>query len=220
MTKEIRQIKAQIREDLGKGASRALRNEGKIPAILYGADKPEVKITIDLKELLQEYNTGKFRARLYELDLGKEKQRVVSKDVQLHPVTDVPLHVDFMRVNPGQKIKVFITIRFLNADKSPGIKRGGVLSIVRRKIELLCDVDSIPEILEYDLTGKMIGDSIHVSMLNLPEGAKPTITDRDFTIATIVGRKIQTASEAEGEDEEGSEEGQGKEGSSEDSSEE
>ena len=140
--------------------------------------------------------------------MAGKKERVLPRQIQLHPVTDVPLHVDFMRVTEKTKIVVQVPVRFLNADKSPGIKRGGVLNVVRRDIELLCTAANIPSEIVADLDGMQIGESVHVSSVSIPEGAVPTITDRDFTIATIVGRGAAKAATAEGEEEGDDEEGE------------
>lgn len=189
-------ISAELREEAGKGIARSLRREGKIPAIIYGGGKKEVKISLNLKELTTEYNRGHFTSKIYVLDAGKEKFRVLPQNVQSHPVTDVPEHADFIHVEPGSEIKVKVKVLFRNSDKSPGIKRGGVLNVIRHDVELFCREDRIPTKIEIDLSGLQIGDSIHISSVKLPEGARPTITDRDFTIATIVGRMKDEAEEA------------------------
>ncbi len=189
-------IGAELRENSGKGISRSLRRQGRIPAIIYGGGKKEVKISINIKELVTESSRGHFTSKIYTLDTGKEKFRVLPLDIQVHPVTDVPEHADFIHVEPGSKIRVKVKVMFRNADKSPGIKRGGVLNVIRHDVELICSEDKIPTKLELDLTGLQIGDSLHISNVKLPEGSSPTITTRDFTIATIVGRMKDEVEEA------------------------
>lgn len=223
MAKEKPVLIAEKRENKGKGASRALRREGKIPAIIYGNKADEVSISTNLKEIQKEYLKGNFTSRVYEIELGKEKITVLPRDVQLHPVSDVALHADFQRVDNDTKVHVLIPVHFLNREKSPGLKRGGVLSIIRREVELICRADSIPEFLELDLEGVKIGESLHSHSVKYPEGVEPAITDRDFTIATIVGKtaKDEILEPAEGEeaDAEGAEAEGGEEASSEEASE-
>jgi large subunit ribosomal protein L25 len=189
-------ISAKLRENTGKGVARTLRREGRIPAIIYGGGKKEVKISLDIKELVTESGRGHFTSKIYSLDTGAEKFRVLPLDIQVHPVTDVPEHADFIHVEPGSEVRVKVRVLFRNVDKSPGIKRGGVLNVIRHDVELLCREDRIPTKLEADLSGLQIGDSIHISNITLPEGSRPTITTRDFTIATIVGRMKDEAEEA------------------------
>lgn len=214
MAKERPVLKAEIREQSGKGASRALRREGKVPAIIYGNKKEEISVATDQKELQKEYLRGNFTSRIYDLEVGKDKISVLPRDVQLHPVSDVAIHADFQRVENDTKVHVLIPVHFLNRDKSIGLKRGGVLSIIRREIELICRADSIPEYLEIDLDGLKIGESLHSHSIKYPEGTHPAITDRDFTIAVIVGKTSQDELEeaapvgeadAEGGEEESSE---------------
>lgn len=203
---EIVILKAEPREDSGKGASRSLRRQGRIPAIIYGANKDEVKISTELKEIYKQFLRGNFSSKLVDLEIGKEKIRTIPCAVQLHPVTDVPMHADFLRVTDSTKVHVFVKVKFLNHEASPGLDRGGVLSIVRRQIELVCRADSIPSELEIDLSGLDIGESVHSHSVKYPEGTHPLITDRDFTIATIVGRTAEEEEEApaaEGEAAEG-----------------
>lgn len=196
MSAVVGTIKAELRESTGKGGARSLRREKRIPAIIYGGGKKEVKISLDIKELVTESNRGHFTSKIYFLDTGKEKFRVLPLDIQVHPVTDVPEHADFIHVEPGSEIRVKVKVIFRNSDKSPGIKRGGVLNVIRHDVELICREDKIPKKLELDLSGLQIGDSLHISNVSLPEGARPTITTRDFTIATIVGRMKDEAEEA------------------------
>jgi large subunit ribosomal protein L25 len=196
MSAVVGTISAELRDNTGKGVARTLRRDGRIPAIIYGGGKKDVKISLNVKELATENNRGHFTSKIYVLDTGKEKFRVLPMDIQLHPVTDVPEHADFLHVEPGSEIRVKVKVLFRNADKSPGIKRGGVLNIIRHDVELYCIENKIPKKLEVDLSGLQIGDSVHISSITLPEGARPTITNRDFTIATIVGRMKDEAEEA------------------------
>lgn len=196
MSEVVGSISAQLRDGKGKGAARALRREGRVPAVIYGGGKKEVNLSLNLKELSTEYGRGHFTSKIFVLDTGKEKFRVLPIDVQTHPVTDVVEHADFMHVEPGSEIRVKVKVIFRNADKSPGLKRGGVLNVVRHDVELICPENKIPKKLELDLANLQIGDSLHISNVQLPEGARPKITSRDFTIATIVGRMKDEAEEA------------------------
>ena len=199
MLDKVVTFQAQTRENTGKGPARRLREDGKIPCVLYGMKKNTIILTLDEKALHQEFKKGGFTSRIFalEADGKKEKQHVLPKAVQLHPVTDMIEHVDFLRVNKDSHVSIFVKVHFLNKDKSPGLKRGGVLNIIRRRIELMCKADSIPENIEVDLSGMQIGDSIHISSISLPEGTAPTISDRDFTIAAIVGRVAKTEDDDE-----------------------
>lgn len=185
---QVLSLEAETRENAGKGVARALRREGKLPGIIYGKDKKEIRIATDFNTFNKLYQKGHFTSHIVELNVDGNVIRTLPRDVQVHPVTEAPLHVDFQVLEKGKKVKVGVQVVFRNADRSPGIKRGGVLNIVRRDIELLCDPDNIPTKLEIDLTGKQIGQSVHVSHIALPEGCEPTITDRDFTVATLTGR--------------------------------
>ncbi len=213
---ETLKLDAEIREDTGKSAARAIRKQGRIPGIVYG-DGKEVKISLEHKPLALAYSKGGFRSKVVELNTGKEVLRVLPREVQLHPVTDRPLHVDFLKIPEDKKVKVRVKVQFINREKSPGIKRGGILNIVRRTVELLCDANNIPEILIADLEGLQIRDSVHFSSLEVPEGVTPVIDDRDFTIATIAGRikkeEVEAAPVAEGAEAEaeGDSEGEGAE---------
>lgn len=182
---ELPTFSALPRSRAGKGASRAVRRDGRIPGVIYGGKKPPELISLETKEIVKAYSTGKMKSRLYQVMVDGKPTRVVPRDVQLDPVFDRPLHVDLFRVEEGAKIALMIPVHFLNQPASPGIKRGGVLNIVRHEVELLVDPDHIPPFLEADLTGLEINDSIHISAIKLPEGARPTIQGRDFTVATI-----------------------------------
>lgn len=202
-------LKVEMRERTGKGGARATRRAGMVPGIIYGTGYDSVPIAIDGKQLGLEYRRGGFFTRLYDVAVGKDKMRVLPRDVQVHPVTDAPLHIDLMRLTADAQINVDVAVRFLNDEESPGLKRGGVLNVVRHTIELVCRADSIPEIIEIDLTGTEIGDSIHISAVSLPDGVTPAITDRDFTVATVAAPTVirdEAAEAAEGEEGEEGEE--------------
>jgi large subunit ribosomal protein L25 len=217
---EISEIKAAARDQLGKGSSRATRREGRVPCIIYGDKNAPQAITVDDKDLWLEVRKGQFLNTIYMLDVDGKPERVIPRDIQLHPVRDVPVHVDFLRLGEGAKVTVEVPVQFLNEEDSPGLKRGGALNIVRHNIELRCLAEAIPERLVADLAGLDIGDSLHVSAITFPEGVELTIADRDFTVATVVGRMAEVVDEApeegvEGEEGEG-EEGEGAEGEGED----
>jgi large subunit ribosomal protein L25 len=180
----ITTIGATARDRAGKGAARATRREGRIPAVIYGDHKEPVLISLDPREFDRVLRREGFFAKLLDVTLDGASHRTLPRDVQFHPVTDKALHVDFMRVGPKTRINVGIPVHFINQDKSPGLKRGGILNVVRHEIELVCSADNIPEYLTIDLEGFDIGDSIHLSKLQLPEGTSSAI-DRDFTIASV-----------------------------------
>ncbi|MGB8840651.1 MAG: 50S ribosomal protein L25/general stress protein Ctc [Aliidongia sp.] len=183
---EIITLEAQARDRVGKGAARATRRAGQIPAVIYGDGKPPVTISLDPKIITRVFLRGGFQSHLIDLQLDGATHRTLPRDVQLHPVTDAILHVDFVRVGAGTRTHVNVAVVFDNQDKSPGLKRGGVLNIVRHEVELICAADAIPERVHVDVSGYDIGESIHISAVQLPEGTVPAIADRDFTIATIV----------------------------------
>ena len=177
---------AERRETAGTGPARALRRAGKIPAIVYGGHEKPLQVALTFKEVKRQVTTNaRFFSSVVELDLDGEKVRVLPREAQLHPVTDDPLHVDFMRAEAGALVTVGVPVRFINEQQAPGLKRGGVLNIVRREVELLCPADRIPAEIVADLSGLDINESLHISAVQLPEGVRPTITDRDFTIASI-----------------------------------
>ncbi len=204
-------IAAERRERAGKGPARAARRAGRVPGVIYGAKKDPAMVTLDPRELDRELNTGGFMATIYDVQIDKDKERVLPRDVQFDPVTDRPIHVDFLRVSATTSVTVQVPVNFLNEEESPGLKRGGLLNVVRHEIEMICRADAIPSAVEVDLTGLDIGDSIHISMISLPDGVAPTITDRDFTVATIAAPTVaQEAEEAEeGEELEEGVEGEG-----------
>lgn len=179
-------LSAEAREGVGKGASRALRNSGRVPAVLYGDNKEPEAIHVEEKALVKALMTGHFFSATIEVEVGGKTTKTLAKDVAFHPVTDRPVHVDFYRLGKNAVVHVDVPVVFANEDKSPGLKRGGVLNIVRHEVELVCSADNIPDELVIDVTGYDVGDSIHISAVKLPEGVKSAITDRDFTIATVV----------------------------------
>jgi large subunit ribosomal protein L25 len=197
-------ITVELRDRVGKGAARAARREGLIPGVVYGDKTPPQPITVDRKQmdkLLQQ--PGLFNT-LYELQAGDKKQQVLPRDVQLDVVTDVPLHVDFLRLSDATEITINVPVVFLNEEECEGLKQGGVLNIVRHQIEVRCLAAAIPPSIEVDLTGAEMGDSIHISAVTLPDGVAPTITDRDFTIVTVAAPTIHVEpveDEEDGEDE-------------------
>lgn len=182
---EAMKLAASVRERAGKGASRAVRLTGRVPAVIYGLKQPAVTIHVPEKELTRQLHTGHFMNSVVELEIDGKVERTLPRDVQFHPVTDRPIHVDFLRLAGDAVIAVNVPVHFVDEDKSPGIKRGAVLNIVRHEIELNCPSNAIPDQLNVSLAGTDVGDSIHISALTLPEGVTPTI-DRDFTIATLV----------------------------------
>ncbi len=208
---KVNVLEAEIRERAGKGAARATRRAGRIPAVIYGNKTEPVMISVEPIEFNKELNTPGFFGRVFEITVGKEKMRVLPRDVQFHPVNDRPLHVDFLRFSADTRVNVEVTVDFQNEEASPGLKRGGVLNIVRRELELVCAPDTIPETVVVDLTGLEIGDSIHFSQVSLPEGVESVITDRDFTIATIAAPSAVKSEAAEGAEGEEGEEAEGAE---------
>ncbi len=179
-------LPAEARERAGKGASRAMRREGRVPAVIYGNKEEPTAIHVEEKVLMKMLNTGHFMNSVVMIDVGGTATRTLPKDVQFHPVTDRPLHVDFLRISEHATVTVAVPIRFTGEEESRGIKRGGVLNAVRHELELVCDAAEIPDEIEISLAGLNIGDSLHISAVTLPRGVTSAITDRDFTIATIV----------------------------------
>jgi large subunit ribosomal protein L25 len=188
---EAIELKAWARGRSGKGGARAERREGRVPGTLYGDKQEPQTISVDYRAIDHQIHTGHFQSTIYVLDVEGKKTRVIPRAVQLDPVRDFPIHVDFLRLGKDALVTVEVPVRFLNEAASPGLKRGGVLNIVRHDIPVRCPADAIPDHFEVDLTGLEIGDSVHISALKLPEGVRPTITERDFTVATIVGRAAE-----------------------------
>lgn len=191
------QLDVQLREGTGKGATRALRREGRVPAVLYGGEEAPAHFSLDPIQLDKELHKTGFMSKVFELPLQGKKEKALARAVQFHPVTDRPLHVDFYRVTKGAKITVFVPIQFINELVSPGIKRGGVLNIINHNLEVVADVDRIPSHIEVDLTGLEIHDTIHLNHLKLPEGVVPAHPERDNDIANIVAPTVMKQTEGE-----------------------
>ena len=209
-------LKAIKRESASTGETNKLRAKGFIPAILYGGKDPNTKISVEKKTIENILNSDSFLSTVIELEVDGKKQKVLPRDVAYHVVSDEPIHIDFMRVVAGSKIIIEIPVKFKNHADSPGLKRGGVLNIVRRKVELSCPADQIPEDILIDLSGTDIGTSIKISSVTLPDKVMPTITDRDFVIATVAAPTI--VKEPEKPAEEGTAEGVEGEGAAESAS--
>lgn len=197
---DIATITAEIRERAGKGAARADRRAGRVPAVIYGNKEEPVIVSLAPRELKHEVHKPGFFTRIFDVEVNGQKHRVLPRDVQIHPLTDTPIHVDFLRVSEKTTINVGVPVVFENEELSPGLKRGGVLNIVRHEIELVCKAMEIPSLLSANLEGLDIGDGIHISQIALPEGVRPVIADRDFTVATIAApSKLKSAEEEEAE---------------------
>ena len=189
-----------VRENTGTGAAREARRSGEVPAVIYGGDLGPVAIALRQNEVLKALNSGQFLANMIEISHEGKKQTVITKDVQFHPVTDLPLHVDLYRVDENTMIDVEVNVTFTGDEVAPGIKRGGILNVVRHAIEVSCPAGSIPDTIIVDISDMKIGDSKHISEVELPENVKPSIT-RDFTIATIVSSRASKQADAAGDDE-------------------
>jgi large subunit ribosomal protein L25 len=197
---DVLTLAAEARDRAGKGASRAVRREGRVPCVIYGNKESALSIHVEEKRLVKLLSTGHFLNSVIEIDVGGKTHRTLPRDVQFHPVSDRPIHVDFLRLSGDSLITVNVPVRFENEGLSPGLKRGGVLNVVRHEVEIRCPSDAIPDDIVVDVSAFDVGDSIHISTVKLPEGVK-TVIDRDFTIATIVapsGMKSQEDA-AEGE---------------------
>lgn len=184
-------LNVEKREKIGTGGARATRNSGLIPGVLYGGARGSIPIEINAKDVEMAIRSGKFLSHMVELNHQGEKQPVIPRAIQFHPVTDKPIHVDLYRVEENAEIAIDVVVHFKNHEASPGLKRGGALNIVRHTVKLKVKANKIPEEIVVDLAGRDVGDSIHISSITLPDGARPVIRDRDFTIATIVGRKAE-----------------------------
>ncbi|MEQ9435817.1 50S ribosomal protein L25/general stress protein Ctc [Hyphomonas sp.] len=209
MSKKQISFNVEVRERTGTGGAREARNNGFVPGVLYGGDDKPVAINLRLAEVLKAIETGHFLSSTATLVHKGEKQLVIPQAIQMHPITDRPVHVDLFRVTANQKIKVEVPVHFKGEDVSPGLKKGGTLNVVRHTVELLVPAGHIPEYLEADVSALEVGDNIKISDIKLPSDAEPTINDRDFTIATIAGRVAvadteetgdEDAAEAEGEE--------------------
>ena len=195
-------LDVNVRENTGTGGSRAARRDGFVPGVIYGGDEAPVAVSVKYNEVLKAINSGQFLSNMIEISHDGKSQKVLTKDVQFHPVTDMPVHLDFYRVTAKSIIEVEVSVNFVGEDVAPGLKEGGTLNVVRYAIEVKCPAGSIPDAIEVDVSAMEIGDAIHISEVTLPEGVKPAITDRDFTIATIVASRaaIEETDDAEGEE--------------------
>jgi len=205
-------LKAEPRERAGKGSSRALRRQDRIPAVIYGDKKEPITVSVSRIDLFKEMNKGGFLNTSYDLEVDGKKHTVLPRDLQLHPVTDWPLHVDFLRLAKGATINIMIPVHFTGDEEAPGIKQGGVLNVVRHEVEFNVPANAIPEAIEIDISALELGESVHISSVTLPEGVTPVIDDRDFTIATIAapsGLKSAEDEEAEADAEAAEGEGEG-----------
>jgi large subunit ribosomal protein L25 len=182
---EITTLSAERRAQAGRGAARAMRRAGRVPAIIYGGEEEPLPISLEPRELSRVLAKRGFLATILEVNVDGSVHRALPRDVQYHPATDAPLHVDFMRVGANSQVNVVVPVVFLNHELSPGLRRGGILNIVRHGIAVICRVDNIPARLVVDLEGLNIGDSVHISAVGFPPGSRPVVTDRDFTIASI-----------------------------------
>ena len=186
-------LPAEARERAGKGASRELRRNGRVPAVIYGGKEEPTPIHVEAKELVRQLGTGHFMNSIVMIDVGGKPTRTLPKAVDFHPVTSRPIHVDFLRISEHTKVNVAVPMRFDNEEASPGLKRGGVLNVVVHELEIVCDAAHIPNEIHVPLDGLEIGDSIHISQVKLPEGVVPSNTDEDFTVATIVAPSAMKA---------------------------
>ena len=190
-------LPAEARDRAGKGASRALRREGRVPAVIYGEKKEPLSVHVEEKLLAKMLSTGHFMNSVIMVEVGGKANRTLPKDVQFHPVSSRPIHVDFVRIGEHAQVHVNVPVRFLDEEDSPGLKRGGVLNVVRHELELVCDAAKIPNEIAISLSGLEIGDAVHISSVTLPEGSKSAIEDRDFTVATVVAPSAMKAEEEE-----------------------
>ncbi|AUW58314.1 50S ribosomal protein L25 [Sphingobium sp. SCG-1] len=193
-------LSAEARDRAGKGASRALRREGRVPAVIYGMNEEPTMVHVEEKALNKLLGTGHFMNSVVMVEVNGKPVRTLPKDVAFHPVSERPLHADFLRVSEHAAVHVNVPVRFENEDASPGLKRGGVLNVVRHELEMIVDASEIPDDIVVDLSGFEVGDSIHISSVTLPKGAKSAIEDRDFTIATIVAPSALKSSDGDAAD--------------------
>ncbi|MBV6631831.1 MAG: 50S ribosomal protein L25/general stress protein Ctc [Alphaproteobacteria bacterium] len=208
MSTEVRNLEAEARERVGKGTARAARRAGRIPAVIYGDKKEPVTITLSDHEIRMLLQKPGFMTTLWDIKVGKDTHRVLARDVQVDPVMDFPVHLDFLRVTAKTKIAIEVPVNFVNEDTSPGLKAGGTLNVVRYAVELLVSAGNIPESLEANVGEMELGDALKISDIDLPDGATPTITDRDFTIATVAAPSALKSEASEAEDGEEGEEGE------------
>lgn len=208
---DIITIEAEARDRLGKGASRAARREGFVPAVIYGDKKDPESVQIKQNTVQRLLNRGGFMSQTYELVVGKKKTTVLPRDLQLHPVSDAPMHIDFLRLGKGATVTMAVPVHVIGEEDSPGLRRGGVINNTRHDIELNVPADAIPEAIDVDVSALDLGEAVKISDIKLPDGAVPTITDRDFTILAIVapsGLKSSGGADAGEDDEEAAAEGE------------
>ena len=186
-----------VRENTGTGGAREARRNNLVPAVIYGGDENAVAVAVKYNEVLKAINSGQFIGSMIEVKHDGKAQKVFTKDIQFHPVTDAPMHLDFYRVTAKTVIEVEVSVNFIGEDEAPGLKEGGTLNVVRYSIEVKCPAGDIPDNIEVDVSKMEIGDSIHISDVSLPKGVKPTIDDRDFTIATVVASRAAIEEESE-----------------------
>ena len=195
MAAAIKTLAAAVRSGVGKGAARSVRRGGRVPGVIYGGGEAPEPISLDYNETHKHIYAGHFLTTIFELDIEGRKERVIPRDYQLDVVKDTPMHVDFLRLRAGSRLKVAIPVHFINGETAPGIKRGGTLNVVQHAIELMVPANDIPESITIDLAELDINDSLHISAVALPEGCKPAIRDRDFTVVTIAPPSVLTAEE-------------------------
>lgn len=196
-------LDVSVRENTGTGGAREARRNNLVPGVIYGGDEDAIAVAVKYNEVLKAINSGQFIGSMIELKQDGKAQKVFTKDIQFHPVTDAPMHLDFYRVTAKTVIEVEVSVNFIGEEESPGLKEGGTLNVVRYSIEVKCPAGDIPDNIEVDVSKMEIGDSIHISDVSLPKGVKPTISDRDFTIATVVASRAaieEETEEADGEE--------------------
>ena len=199
---DVTHVSANLRDRVGKGSARAARRAGMVPAVIYGDKQPALGIELEARVIRKIIHEPGIFSRLLNIDVDGKSITVLTRDIQFHPVSDEALHFDFLRVSKSSTVAVAIGVEFINDDKCPGLRIGGVLNVVRHEVELNCPADAIPEKITVDLEGIKVGDSIHISSIELPEGVTPTISDRDFTVATLQspGGGVKNEDEDEAED--------------------
>ena len=188
-------LKAEKREGTGTGVARALRRVGKVPGVVYGGESEPQSIVIDLKTVNGEINKAGFFSRVYTLEVGKENIQVIARDVQFHPVTDVALHIDFQRISKDSKINVSVPVEYINEDKCPGLKLGGMLNVIVHNLDVVCPANDIPTKITVDLAGVNINQSIHLNTIELPKGVKAANAARDYTLVTVVAPSADKSEE-------------------------
>ena len=193
-------LDVNVRENTGTGNAREARRNNLVPGVIYGGTEAPVSVAIKYNEVLKAINSGQFIGSMIELKHEGKAQKVFTKDIQFHPVTDAPMRLDFYRVTAKTIIEVEVSVNFVGEEEAPGLKEGGTLNVVRYSIEVKCPAGDIPDSIEVDVSKMEIGDAIHISEVSLPKGVKPTISDRDFTIATVIASRAAIEEEVEGED--------------------